>query len=182
MVLRITQYGEKVLRQRCAAVTDFGPELKNLVEDMEETMAAAEGIGLAAPQIDRAIQLAIVDVSENPESCSFVEIDGEEVGLEEVGMLAFVNPVLKFGTLREVMEEGCLSIAEVRAEVRRPIEVTMNYQDLDGGKHVLRTDRLFARAIQHEVDHLNGVLFTDRVSSVRRLRVKKQLAALASAS
>ena len=175
MILEIVQYGDPVLRKKCALVEEVTDEIRAMVDDMLETMEEAHGIGLAAPQIGRDIQLAVVDVSHDPGCVSYVRVDGEAVKLEEMMPLVFINPTLKFGSEKESMEEGCLSIHDIRAEVTRPLDVSAELTTLEGKKVTLETDGLLARAIQHEVDHLNGILFVDRVTSAAKLSVRRKL-------
>jgi peptide deformylase len=175
MVLEITQYGNPVLRKKCRKVGEVNDELKAFAEDMIETMVAAEGVGLAAPQVDRDIQMAVVDVSHDPECISYLRVDGEEVALDDLMPLVFINPVLELGGNKESKTEGCLSIEGINAEVRRPAEVKATLELLDGRKILVETDGLLSRAIQHEVDHLNGVLFVDRLSTASKLSIKRKL-------
>ena len=175
MVLEITQYGNPVLRKKCRKVSEVTDELKTFSEDMIETMVDAEGVGLAAPQVDCDIQMAVVDVSHDPECISYLRVDGEETKLEDLMPLVFINPELELGVAKESKTEGCLSIEGITAEVRRPSEVKASLELLDGRKIVVETDGLLARAIQHEVDHLNGVLFVDRLSTATKLSIKRKL-------
>lgn len=179
MILEITQYGNPVLRKKCRKVSEVTDELKQFGEDLIETMVHAQGVGLAAPQVDREIQMAVVDVSHDPECISFLKVDGEEVALEELMPLVFINPVLEFGPAKEAATEGCLSIDGINAEVNRPVEVKATLELLDGRKIVVETDGLLSRAIQHETDHLNGILFVDRLSTARKLSIKRKLKNLA---
>jgi peptide deformylase len=175
MILEITQYGNPVLRKKCRKVTEVTDELRELAKNMIETMGHAQGVGLAAPQVDRDLQMAVVDVSHDPECLSFLKVDGEETALDDLMPLVFLNPVLEFGRERESKTEGCLSIDGINAEVGRPIEVKATLELLDGRTIVVETDGLFSRAIQHEVDHLNGVLFVDRLSTAAKLSIKRKL-------
>lgn len=175
MILEITQYGNPVLRKKCRPVTEVTEEIKTLAEDMVETMKDAEGVGLAAPQVGEELQLAIVDVSHDPECISYLRIDGEEAKLEDHMPLIFINPDLEFGKNKESSTEGCLSIDGINAEVRRPAEVKATLELLDGKKIVLESDGLLSRAIQHETDHLNGILFTDRLSTASKVSVRRKL-------
>lgn len=175
MVLEITQYGNPVLRKKCRKVTEVTDEIHQLADDMIETMRDAEGVGLAAPQIDRDLQMAVVDVSHDPECISYLRVDGEEASLADLMPLVFLNPVLEFGKTRESKTEGCLSIEGINAEVRRPAEVKARLELLDGRAIVVETDGLLSRAIQHEVDHLNGILFVDRLSPASKLSIKRKL-------
>lgn len=175
MILEITQYGNPVLRKKCRRVEEVTDEIRRLSEDMIETMIEAQGVGLAAPQVDVDLQLAVVDVSHDPECISYLRVDGEEAALEDLMPLVFLNPVLEFGTRHESVKEGCLSIEGIQAPVKRPAEVRATLEMLDGTKVVLETDGLLARAIQHETDHLHGVLFVDRLSTAAKVTVKRRL-------
>lgn len=175
MVLEIKQYGDSVLRKKCRKVTEVTDELRKLAEDMIETMVDANGVGLAAPQIGRDIRIAVVDVTHDPESVSYLKVDGKVVPLEDLMPLVFLNPELEFGAEKEQVREGCLSIQGILAEVKRPIDVIASLELLDGRTIKLETDGLLARAIQHETDHLNGILFTDRVAPAAKLSLKRKL-------
>lgn len=175
MILEIVQYGHPVLRERCAPVKEVDDKLKSLVDDMLETMYDAQGVGLAAPQIGMAIRLAVVDVSHDPECISFLKVDGKDADLSAIMPLVFINPEMEFGKEQEKDTEGCLSISEIRADVRRPASIKARLPQLDGSVLELETDGLLARAIQHETDHLNGVLFIDRVSPAAKVSVRRKL-------
>ncbi|YCM45087.1 peptide deformylase [Verrucomicrobiaceae bacterium 227] len=175
MILEITQYGNPILRKKCQPVKEVTDELKKLADDMIETMVDAQGVGLAAPQIDRDLQLAIVDVSHDPECISYLRVDGKEAELESIMPLVFINPSLEFGPNKEAATEGCLSIDGINAEVRRPTEVKATLELLDGRKIVIETDGLLSRAIQHETDHLNGILFVDRLSTASKVSIRRKL-------
>ncbi|MGB1130857.1 MAG: peptide deformylase [Haloferula sp.] len=175
MILEIVQYGHPVLRERCAPVKEVDDKLKSLVDDMLETMYDAQGVGLAAPQIGIAIRLAVVDVSHDPECISFLKVDGKDADLSAIMPLVFINPEMEFGKEQEKDTEGCLSISEIRADVRRPASIKARLPQLDGSVLELETDGLLARAIQHETDHLNGVLFIDRVSPAAKVSVRRKL-------
>ncbi len=180
MILDIVQLGDPVLRKKCALVEPNADGLENLVADMVETMNDAEGIGLAAPQVGEAIRLAIVDVSHDPECVSFFKVNGKSEDMAKYMPLVFINPELEFSGEEEVAEEGCLSIQEIRAKVKRPTVVKASLPQLDGSTLVIETDGLLARAIQHETDHLNGILFIDRISSAAKTRLRKKLKELAN--
>jgi len=175
MILDITQYGNPILRKKCKPVTEVTDELKEFGENLIDTMISAEGIGLAAPQVDRDLQMAVVDVSHDPECISFLKVDGVETSLEDLMPLVFFNPILEFGKEKESMTEGCLSIDGINAEGRRPAEVKATLSLLDGRTVVVEADGLLSRAIQHEVDHLNGILFVDRLSTAAKLSVRRKL-------
>jgi peptide deformylase len=179
MILDITQYGNSILRKKCRKISQITDEIKTLADDMIETMRHAQGVGLAAPQVDHDLQLAVVDVSHDPECITFLKVDGEEATLEDYMPLVFINPELEFGKEKESSMEGCLSIQGINAAVKRPASLTANLELLDGRKITLASDGLLARAIQHEVDHLNGILFTDRISAAAKVSVRRKLKRLA---
>lgn len=178
MVLPITQYGDAVLRQKCEPITEVTPEIRAFAEDMIETMVDAHGVGLAAPQVDKAIRLAVVDTSHDPECISYLRVNGEDREMSDIMPLVFINPELELLGAKEVDVEGCLSIQEITAKVNRRSEVKATLPQLDGSTLVVETDGLLARAIQHEVDHLDGVLFTDRLSAAAKVSVKRKLTRL----
>ena len=175
MILEIVQYGHPVLRQRCEPVVEVTDEIRQLAVDMLETMVDAQGVGLAAPQIGRALRMAVIDVSHDPKCVSFLKVNGQDAPLESIMPLVFLNPEIEFGQKKESDIEGCLSIQDLRAEVRRPESVKVRLLLLDGTLMEIETDGLLARALQHEIDHLNGVLFVDRLSSVAKLSAKRKL-------
>lgn len=175
MIREIVQYGHPILRQRCRAVDEVNDTLIELVGDMLDTMVAANGVGLAAPQVGEDLRLAVIDVSHDPECVSFLKVNGEDVELVSIMPLIFINPELAFGQAKEFGMEGCLSIRNIRAEVRRPEAVKATLPQLDGSVLVVETDGLLARALQHEIDHLNGVLFVDRLPAVAKVSMKNRL-------
>jgi peptide deformylase len=175
MVLEITQYGNPVLRKKCSKIEEVDESIRKLAEDMIETMVDAHGVGLAAPQIGEDIRMAVVDVSHDPECISFLKVNGAEAKMEDVMPLVFINPELELDGPRETDMEGCLSIHDIQAKVRRPSIVKATLPQLDGSVIELEADGLLARALQHEVDHLNGILFVDRISPASKLSVKRKL-------
>ena len=180
MILPITQYGNPVLRKKCKRVTEVTDELRSFADDMVETMGDAQGVGLAAPQVDRDLQLAVVDVSHDPECISYLRVDGKETELADLMPLIFINPELEFGKEKEASTEGCLSIEGITAPVKRPLEVIAKLEQLDGSVITVETDGLLSRAIQHETDHLNGILFTDRLSTASKVSIRRKLKRLGS--
>lgn len=175
MVLPIVIYGDPVLRVDCPPVTEVTDEIRQLADDMIETMREADGVGLAAPQVGVELQLAVIDVSHAPELQSYVCVNGEEAALADWMPLVFTNPKLSFGKMRAESSEGCLSFPGVRYQIKRPTEVTAEMTLLDGRVITIETDGLLARAIQHETDHLHGRLFIDRISAADKLRLKRRL-------
>jgi len=175
MIREIVQYGDPVLRQRCRPVTVVNHEINELVADMLLTMKDANGVGLAAPQVGVDLRLAVIDVSHDPECISFLKVNGQETDLLAIMPLVFINPELAFGQAKDFSMEGCLSIQGIRAEVRRPDAVKATLPQLDGSVLVIETDGLLSRALQHEIDHLNGVLFVDRLPAVAKVSMRNRL-------
>jgi peptide deformylase len=181
MPLRVTQYGEPVLRKSGVAVSTFDPGLRRLANEMIETMYEAEGIGLAAQQVGETIQLCVVDVTppEGQRPDFHYELDGKTPPLDLIMPLVLINPEVEplASMPGTTVEEGCLSFPDIRGMVERPGAIHCRFQDLDGASHILFCDGLLARCIQHEADHLNGVLFIDRMDtrSLRKVetRIKK---------
>lgn len=176
MSLKVVLYNDGILRQRGAEVTDFGPDLRRRAEAMIETMHEADGIGLAAQQVGVAEMLCVVDLGEiSPETAGRAVLDGRPLPPAGFMPLVLVNPeVTDEPSARTGYEEGCLSFPGMTGWVERPERVSVRYRDVDGNGHRLTCDGLLARCIQHEVDHLNGILFIDRMDagSLNRLRSK----------
>lgn len=175
MVLPIVRYPAQVLRVKCRAVTEVTERHRKLALDMLETMKDAHGVGLAAPQVAVDEQMAVIDVSHDPECVSFLRVNGEDKALADFMPIVFLNPKIEGGKDKEAGEEGCLSIPELRARVTRPESIKVTYETLDGETVTVETDGLLARAFQHEIDHLNGVLFIDRVSAAAKVGVMRRL-------
>ena len=175
MIRETVQSAHPVLPQRCRPVTEVTEEITTLVADMLDTMVDANGVGLAAPQVGVDLRLAVIDVSHDPECISFLKVNGEDAELDSIMPLVFINPELAFGQAKEFGMEGCLSIRGIRAEVRRPESVKATLPQLDGTVLEIETDGLLARALQHEIDHLNGVLFVDRLPPVAKVSMRNRL-------
>lgn len=175
MILEIVQYGHPVLRERCKPVLQVDDGIRQLAADMIETMYDANGVGLAAPQVGVAIRLAVIDVAHDPECVTFLKVAGQDAPLESIMPLVFINPELEFTGPKERDTEGCLSIHDIRAEVNRPSALKAKLPQLDGSVLEIETDGLLARALQHETDHLNGVLFIDRVSPAAKISLRRKL-------
>ncbi len=180
MILEITQYGNPILRKKCSNVEAVDDDVRKLADDMIETMEDAHGVGLAAPQIDKDIRMAVVDVSHDPECVSFLKVNGADAKMEDVMPLVFINPELELDGPREIETEGCLSIRDIQAKVKRPSIVRASLPQLDGSVLEIEADGLLARALQHEVDHLNGILFVDRISPAAKVSVKRKLKRLSN--
>jgi peptide deformylase len=153
MILTILKYPEPVLEQPGEPVTEFNDELRKLVADMFETMYASQGIGLAAPQVGVSKRLTVVDLSQ---------------GKDPAQKLVLVNPEVILTEGRQYEEEGCLSFPEIREKVVRAAKVRIRAQDEKGKWFEMDGEELLARAFQHEIDHLDGVLFIFRMSPLKR--------------
>jgi len=166
MSLPISQYGEPVLRQRGAPIKSFDPALAAFARDMLATMIEGEGIGLAAQQVGQAVRLFVADLLSRTSEAEPIRLDGKIIPPALLFPLTVVNPEVEYlpgGT--KTVEEGCLSFPGIRGDISRPLAVKLRYQDLSGQPHVLETSGLLARVIQHEFDHVEGVLFIDRMDS-----------------
>lgn len=162
----IKYYGDPILRQKGSLVTDFNSELKLLVQDMVETMYAEAGIGLAAQQIGIDQQICVVDVRPPKETDILFNYtyDGKTIPLDLFMPMALINPSVTItDDSQEVYEEGCLSFPRITGNVHRPIAISCQFQDVHGNPHTVTADGLLARCILHEIDHLNGVLFIDKM-------------------
>lgn len=175
MVLEIVKYGHPALRQKGAPVKQIDAKLQKLVEDMFETMEDANGVGLAAQQVGVPIQLALVDIAGVEDRPSTMTIDGEEVDPEEYMPMVLINPVLELGPEKEEGTEGCLSFPQITAEIPRSTHVKARATTLDGEDIEFEATGLLARAIQHEFDHLQGVLFIDRMNSATKTALAGKL-------
>lgn len=184
-MLRVTQYGEPVLREKGETVERFDDALRQLAAEMVRTMYAEEGIGLAAQQVDRALRLCIVDVRppEGVEAPFDYRLDGRQRPLDLIMPMALVNPVVEpVGGGEDIAEEGCLSFPDLRGRIRRPAAIRCDFRDLEGNAHTIEADGLLGRCIQHEVDHLEGVLFIDRMEKADLRRIEARLKMLKRAS
>jgi peptide deformylase len=183
MALKIVYYNEPILHQKGEKIAAFDAELVRLTGEMIDAMHTAGGIGLAAQQIGLARQICVVDLRESDEDFTW-EIDGARPPLDLFMPLALVNPQLAPvpKTPSTIFEEGCLSFPKIRGDVVRPDAIVVTFHDERGVPHVLKCDGLFARCIQHEVDHLNGVLFIDRMDKNTRAGVDEAVRALARAT
>lgn len=180
MALRIVHYNEPVLRTKGEKVTAFDAKLSALANDMIEAMHEAGGIGLAAQQVGRPLQLCVVDLRESDAEFSW-ELDGARPPMDLFMPLVIANPKITVlpGTAETVYEEGCLSFPDIRGDVMRPDAISVTFQDQHGIPHILKCDGLFSRCVQHEVDHLNGVLFIERMDKKTRAKIDDEVKALA---
>lgn len=160
MILKIVKYPEPVLQQPGEPVTEFNDELHKLAADMFETTYASQGIGLAAPQVGVSKRVTVIDLS---------------MGKDPAQKLVLVNPEIIQREGRQYEEEGCLSFPEIREKVPRAAKVRIRAQDLDGKWFEMDGDELLARAFQHEIDHLDGMLFIFRMSALKRDMVLRHI-------
>ena len=163
--LRVIKYGNPILRMKADRIEKIDDSIRELVDDMILTMQWEAGIGLAAPQVAQSIALLVVDHS-------LIYEDGVPT--------AYINPEILASEGETVMEEGCLSIPDIREEVKRPEIITIRYQNVEGDIKEERLDGLLARVLQHEIDHLKGVLFVDKISPLKKQLLKKELKTIAN--
>ncbi len=170
-VLPIVTFDDEVLRKEASAVKKNSDELQQLIDDMFDTMYNAEGVGLAAPQIGEPLRIFVADAD------VYVEKDEEE---EARGPLVMINPTVSFKSDENIdMEEGCLSIPEVNGVVSRPANIEVTFKDREFNEQKMQVNGHLARVIQHEIDHLDGVLFIDHLSYFKRKLLSAKLKALA---
>ena len=173
MVLPIVAYGDPVLRKKAKEIPQDYPKLKELIENMWETMYGAYGVGLAAPQVGLPVRLFMIDTSPFAEDEDLTEEERKE--LEDLKKV-FINPTILEETGDEwAFSEGCLSIPDIREDVFRKPEITIEYYDEDFNKYTENYKGLAARVIQHEYDHIEGILFTDKLSSLKKRLIKGKL-------
>lgn len=180
MSLQIVLYNDPVLRVKGAKIDAFDDDLRALAADMIATMHESRGIGLAAQQIGKALQLCVVDLRQCDIDFTW-ELDGAKPPLDLFMPMVIANPEITVhqDTDDYILEEGCLSFPDIRGDVIRPDAITVKFQDQDGVAHVLTCDALLSRCIQHEADHLNGTLFIDRMKKNVRSGIDKAIKALA---
>ena len=176
MILPIVAYGDPVLKREADEIDKDYPQLSQLVEDMFETMYAASGVGLAAPQIGKSIRLFIVDASPFAnEEDDEAEVDEKAVGLENFKKV-FINPIIEDESGEDwAFQEGCLSIPGIREDVYRQEKIVISYYDENFEFHEEEFSGYAARVIQHEYDHIDGVLFTDHLAPLKKRLLTKKL-------
>ena len=168
-IRNIREYGDEVLKKTCKEVKEMTPRTKELIEDMLETMYDANGVGLAAPQVGRNLRLFVVDASPNADD------DPRLADFKKV----FINPEIYERSEEEVlMGEGCLSVPGIHEEVYRPERIRIRYLDENWQEHDEEWDGFAARVIQHEYDHLDGVMFVDRLSPLRKTLLRGKLSSM----
>ncbi len=163
MILEVVKYGNPVLRKKGSRIESVTPEIKKLIADMFETMKDAHGVGLAAQQVGHALQLTVIDVRGVTDRPSTLELDGKPADVEKFMPLVLINPELKPTGNQAKGSEGCLSFPEIFGEISRAEMVDVTATDDKGKQLQFRCGGLLARAVQHETDHLNGILFIDRM-------------------
>ncbi len=169
MILPVYTYNHPVLKQRTSEITDVNAEIQSLIDDMLETMYNANGIGLAANQIGKGLSLTVIDLS-----------DAEEEDDASDGPLVLINPIIEaFSDNEEEFEEGCLSLPDFRDVVIRPSEIQVRYLDRQMKERRSEVGGLLARVMQHEIDHLNGIYFYERLSPIRRTLAQGKLKRIA---
>ena len=166
MIRPILRYGDEVLHRAAEPVGDLTPEIDRLIEDMIETMYAAPGIGLAAPQVGVPLRIFVVDLS---------------VGREADGLIVLINPSFVEREGMQIEDEGCLSVPDFNATVVRPSRVVVSGLDRMGTEHRREGTGLLARAFQHEMDHLDGTLFVDRLRGIKRDMILRKIRKLTRA-
>ncbi len=179
-LLHISTVGDKILREKAKPVTEFNDEIRELANNMADTMRAADGLGIAGPQVGVSLRIFVIDFG----YLDFVkaEENGEKPKSAEFRPIAFINPEITEKEGKIVYGEGCLSVPRYNADVERAETIVCKYFDVDGNQHEIKVSGLLAVAIQHENDHLDGVLFIDKISSLKRgialKKVKKFLGAV----
>ncbi len=173
MILPIIGYGHPTLRKVAKPIDKDYPDLKGLVRNMYDTMYNADGVGLAAPQVDLPIRVVVIGFRPYDEKTDSYGEPTEEHTL--------VNPeIVEYGAEKDWFNEGCLSVPDIHEDVLRPTTVRVRYWDEDWQEHTDEATGLYARVVQHEVDHLDGKVFTDRLSNLRRTMLKRKLNDIAS--
>lgn len=179
MSLRLRYFGDPVLRQSGRKIEKFDDQLASLSQEMIEVMRESDGIGLAAQQVGIAEQFCVMDVPEHPDYPILCVLDGKALSPSLLMPMSLANPIVSpLPSDEYYYEEGCLSFPGINADVARPEKISVSYQDMDGIAHTLECDGLLARCIQHEVDHLNGVLFIDRMEKETYAEIKKEVQSL----
>ncbi len=175
MILEVVKYGHPALRQKGPRIATITPEIKKLIADMFETMEARHGVGLAAQQVGHALQLTVVDVREAKDRPSWLELDGKPADVNEIMPLVLINPEIIPTGEPAAGGEGCLSFPDIYAEITRPESVSVKALNAKGKPVEFHCGGLLARVVQHEADHLNGILFIDRMNRKTKEELRPQL-------
>ena len=175
MILPILEYGDPLLRAKGKPIDNIEDRIRELAANMIETMHAANGVGLAAQQVGEALQLTVLDVSLVEDRPSTLKVDGKEVDPKAAMPLVLINPEIKLQGATETGVEGCLSFPEITGDIERATSVIMRAQTLESSTTEIEATGFLARAIQHEGDHLNGILFIDRMNSAAKAALSSRL-------
>ena len=175
MTLPILQYGDPILRAKGKRIDKIDNRIRELAANMLETMHEANGVGLAAQQVGEALQLTVLDVSQVEDRPSTMRLNGQEADPKTQMPLVLINPQIELSNATEKGTEGCLSFPEITGEIGRAASVTVRAENLEGGKIEIEAGGLLARALQHEIDHLNGILFIDRMNSAAKAALASRL-------
>jgi peptide deformylase len=175
MILEVVKYGCPILRQKGERIEKHTPEIKKLIDDMFETMRERHGVGLAAQQIGKALQLTVIDVRDATDRPSTLELDGKPADPDVIMPLVLINPEIKPCGETTKTPEGCLSFPEIFGEIPRPEFVEVKALDAEFKPIEFRAGGLLSRAVQHEVDHLNGILFIDRMDKKTKDELRDEL-------
>lgn len=175
MILPILDYGDPILRAKGKQIEEIDDTIRELIANMIETMHAAHGVGLAAQQIGEALQLTVLDISAVEDRPSTLKLDGNETDPNSAMPLVLINPEIELRGETEVGVEGCLSFPEITGDIERAHSVIVRAQTLEDGTIQIEASGFLARAIQHEGDHLNGILFIDRMRSAAKAALSSRL-------
>jgi peptide deformylase len=175
MKLPILQYGDPILRTKGKRIEKIDERIRQLTQDMIETMHAANGVGLAAQQVGEPLQLTVIDVSQVEDRPSTMKLNGKDVDPRTAMPLVLINPEIKLAGETELAMEACLSFPEISGGIERAKSVIAHAQTLEDGRIEIEASGLLGRAIQHEVDHLNGILFIDRMNSAAKAALSSRL-------
>jgi len=175
MILPILQYGDPILRAKGKRIEEIDNRIRELAANMIETMHAAHGVGLAAQQIGEALQLTVLDISAVEDRPSTLKLDGKDTDPKSAMPLVLINPEIELHGETEVGVEGCLSFPEITGDIERAQSVLVRAQTLEAKTVQIETSGFLARAIQHEHDHLNGILFIDRMRSAAKAALSSRL-------
>jgi peptide deformylase len=175
MILPILEYGDPILRAKGKPIDNIDDRIRELAANMIETMHAANGVGLAAQQVGEALQLTVLDVSLVEDRPSTLKVDGKDVDPKAAMPLVLINPEIELHGAAETGVEGCLSFPEITGDIERANTVSVRAQTLEGGTIEIEATGFLARAIQHEGDHLNGILFIDRMNSAAKAALSSRL-------
>jgi peptide deformylase len=175
MILPILEYGDPILRAKGKPIDNLDDRIRELAANMIETMHAANGVGLAAQQVGEALQLTVLDVSLVEDRPSTLKVDGKDVDPKAAMPLVLISPEIELHGATETGVEGCLSFPEITGDIERAKSVIVRAQTLEGSTIEIEATGFLARAIQHEGDHLNGILFIDRMNSAAKAVLSSRL-------